>query len=61
MPVRHQVRSNFVIRSDQDRKLDRLAERTGKTRSAVVRDAIDRLLSPPVPDAVDSAGSTPAD
>lgn len=57
MPIRHQARVQLVIRRDQDKKLDTLAERYGKTRSEVVRDAIDRLLSPPIPDAVTPPGT----
>lgn len=57
MPIRHQTRVQLVIRRDQDRKLDKLAERSGKTRSEVVRDAIDRLLSPPIPDAEEASGT----
>lgn len=57
MPVRRDIRSIFVVRKDQVQKIDRLAERSGKTRSAVVREAIDRLLSPPVPDVIEPLGS----
>lgn len=38
------------VRYDQDEKLARVAREAGKTRSAVVRDALDRLFTP-IPDA----------
>jgi metal-responsive CopG/Arc/MetJ family transcriptional regulator len=50
MPVRNYRRVNLLIDHKLDRKLDRLAERANKSRSAVIRDAILRMLWP-VPDA----------
>ena len=59
MPVRdpRTVRVNVVLDKAHDRKLDELARQARKSRSAVIRDAVDRLLHP-VPDADFEASGT---
>ena len=46
------------LREDQDRELKRLAARRGQSRSALIRDAVDRLLDDERKDAIsDSFGA----
>jgi predicted transcriptional regulator len=52
MPSRPDQRYVVILDQAHKKKLDELAERERKTRSAVVRDAIDRMAAP-VPDAED--------
>ena len=46
------------IREDQDQELKRLASRSGRSRAALIRDAVDRLLAEEKSDAIrDSFGA----
>ena len=38
-------RTQIYLNEDQDRRLERRARAVGKTKSALIRDAIDRLLA----------------
>ena len=59
MSARNVKRVNVYLGPKHDAKLDSLARQTNKTRSAVLRDAIDRMLTP-VPDSEQShQGNTP--
>ena len=48
MPPMH--RTQIYLTREQEKGLDLLARRTGRTRSAVIRDAIDRTLAAPPED-----------
>lgn len=52
MPAPRTKRFTVVLDQRHNEKLDELAEEQRKSRSAVVRDAIDRMAVP-VPDAID--------
>ena len=58
MAARRDSRFTVVLDDRHNRKLDELAAEQRKTRSAVIRDAIDRMLSP-VPDADDGVEASP--
>lgn len=43
--IHHMKRTQIYIEDDQDRRLTQKARATGKTKSALIREAIDRLLT----------------
>jgi predicted transcriptional regulator len=57
MPVPNQKRFSIVLDRKHDERLDELAERERKSRSQVIRDAIDRMAGS-VPDQDDERGRT---
>ena len=51
--MKRMKRKQVYIRPDQDQRLRALASRNGKTESQLLREGVDRILTEPLPQALD--------